>query len=64
MVKMSYYADYSNYTDSHEVDEDERTISAQGGDKNDGTRRGMMNRNLYDTPATVLDFVASKCQHL
>jgi len=61
MVKMSYYADYSNYTDWHEVDEDLRSIIDQGGRWDYGNQAGIIFRNLHDSPAVLHDTVASRC---
>jgi hypothetical protein len=63
MVKMSYYTDYSNYTDGHDVDEDLRTIMAYGGawihDKDAGVAfRDMLPSN---TDGSVWLDVASRC---
>ena len=55
---MSYYADYSNYTDGHDVDEDMVTIPHYGGWWTYGTRVGVAYRELYNAP-NVLAAVAS-----
>ena len=53
MVKMSYYADYSNYTDWHGVDEELTIICKCGGDLNDGVYVGVAFRDLLDTPSST-----------
>lgn len=63
MVKMSYYADYSNYTDWHDVDEETRTAIAHGGywcrENEDGVTR--LNLDGWNTPTTTRDIVTSRC---
>ena len=71
MVKMSYYTDYSNYTDWHDVDEDMTSVPIHGGNWNTWSMSeaaGMMCRQVCDDSNTswILDsdLVASKYQHL
>ena len=61
MVKMSYYTDYSNYTDFHGVDEDERTIVNHGGSWYDGIVVGVAVRNVSTGPTFTTNNVASGC---
>ena len=58
---MSYYTDYSNYTDFHEVDEDARTISNYNGYWDRGSNTGITYRTMFSTPANALNSVASRC---
>ena len=58
---MSYYTDYSNYTDEHHVDEDETTIPAHGGQWWRGSQAGVTYRNLWNSPITSGVDVASRC---
>ena len=48
------------YTDAHEVDEDERTISAHGGHWNFTSCVGIVNRHVLDSPSYTHDDVASR----
>ena len=48
-----------NYTDQHGVDEDEMTISAQGGDCFYGIQEGITLRDIADSPSEVSTVVAS-----
>lgn len=61
MVKMSYYADYSNYTDMHEVDEDLRTIANYGGRWYHESRAGITLREMVNIHVDSNDYVASRC---
>lgn len=61
MVKMSYYTDYSNYTDWHEVDEDMRTSSLQGGNWIEDRTAGITQRYIVNTSTLVSFDVASRC---
>ena len=61
MVKMSYYTDYSNYTDHHEVDEDITTGVIQGGRRDEQSLGGVTNRNISDYPSGISSYVASRC---
>ena len=58
---MSYYTDYSNYTDFHGVDEDERTIVNHGGDWTPNLWAGVMYRDVLHSPSYHADYVASRC---
>ena len=58
---MSYYTDYSNCTDGHEVDEETRTILNQGSWPSAGSVAGITHREMnYDSSLTRSD-VASRC---
>jgi hypothetical protein len=46
------------YTDGHEVDEDLKTLMAQGGDWPDGSWAGITGREMDDSPTNVYDGVA------
>lgn len=59
---MSYYADYSNYTNFHDVDEEMRAITAQSGMWVNGSKVGVMDRNIGSAPASAWDTVASLCR--
>jgi len=61
MVKMSYYADYSNYTDWHEVDEDLITIPFHGGHQIRDSMTGIADLDMAHTSAEFYDIVASRC---
>lgn len=61
MVKMSYYTDYSNCTDWHEVDEDVRSVIIQGGCWSFKDQVGITERHVSDPPITVMPIVASIC---
>lgn len=61
MVKMSYYTDYSNYTDFHGVDEDSTTVSQSGGWWHHGDHTGIAHRDMGDYIGTS-DSVASMCR--
>ena len=53
------------YTDNHDVDEELRTIVAQGGQWNGSeVWGGMMCRDLFDHPASSSDIVASRLIYL
>ena len=59
MVKMSYYA---GYTDGHDVDEDSRTISMHGGWWSSmiyGNVTGIAEREINYASFSAYDFVAS-----
>ena len=60
---MSYYTDYSNYTDWHDVDEDARTATAYGGywclENDAGVTR--LNLDGWNTPTNTVDIVTSRC---
>ena len=49
-----------NYTDYHDVDEDLRTISLQGGRWINELIGGITERNMSDSPTSSGDYVASK----
>lgn len=61
MVKMSYYTDYSNYTDEHGVDEDLTAIAHYGGDHEGTNMVGIAVRYMNRSPSYTLDDVASRC---
>ena len=46
MVKMSYYTEYTDYTDGHVVDEDSMTIVAYGGAWPHDREVGIMFRDM------------------
>ena len=48
------------YTDHHDVDEDIRAITAQGGDWGDDIRVGVVRRTMNDAPTRVSGDVALK----
>ena len=48
-----------SYTDFHDVDEDRRTISIQGGEWPAGNTAGIMVRFVIDSPSSAWDTVAS-----
>lgn len=48
------------YTDSHNVDEDLRTITYQGGRWLAVSTGGITMREMYDSPTSSGDYVASK----
>ena len=48
------------YTDHHDVDEDMRAITAQGGDRGDDIRVGVTRRTMNDTPTSASVDVAYK----
>jgi len=52
------------YTDEHDVDEDLRTISAQGGEWPMGKQVGITNRHLYRSSPHTSDFAASRLIYL
>ena len=61
---MSYYTDYSNCTDWHEVDEDVRSVIIQGGCWSFKDQVGITERHVSDPPiitSILLDIVASRC---
>ena len=49
-----------NYTDLHDVDENERTISAQGGDWSASVFGGIVMRHVFDSPTNYYGTVASR----
>ena len=60
MVKMSYYADYSDYTDFHGVDEDLRTVTNQGGWWGEESLVGIVYRFMFDSSSYAAVDVASR----
>ena len=48
------------YTDHHDVDEDMRAITVQGGDRGDDIRVGVTRRTMNDAPTDVSGDVAYK----
>ena len=57
---MSTSKVFLNYTDNHDVDENERTISSYGGLwMYDGDRAGITARNLYSSSLILDSTVAS-----
>jgi len=52
------------YTDSHDVDEDLKTIIRHGGYWIDGSNAGITHRNLYSAPTSSWDIVASRLIYL
>ena len=56
---------FLNYTDYHDVDEELRTITRQGGrwSENPESYAGIMFRYPLDTPSTASGSVASKNNH-
>lgn len=58
---MSYYTDYSDYTDHHEVDEDLKTIAIVNGGRYQDKGAGQMMRDLYYVSDFISDRVASRC---
>ena len=48
------------YTDLHDVDEDMRAITVQGGDRGDDIRVGVVRRTMNDAPTDVSGDVAYK----
>ena len=52
------------YTDEHDVDEDLKTIMAQGGYWPDGSWAGIMLRDLSTHPTSSLNRVASRLIYL
>ena len=58
---MSYYTDYSNYTDYHEVDEDRMIISLQGGSWARESLAGIAYRDTNNAPTLASSRVASRC---
>lgn len=61
MVKMSYYTDMHDYTDGHDVDEDQATITHHGGSWYDGIAVGVAVRNVSTGPTFTTNNVASRC---
>ena len=53
-LHLKYYADH------HDVDEDMRAITAQGGDRGDDIRVGVTRRTMNDTPTSASVDVAYK----
>ena len=52
------------YTDEHNVDEDEMTISSQGGFQAHGNKAGITYRNMLSIPSNSLDVAASRLIYL
>ena len=52
-----------NYTDMHDVDEDEMAIVPQGGHCTYGNQAGITFRHMSDDPTMVYTDVASKNNH-
>ena len=60
---MSTSEIFLNYTDIHDVDEDETSIIIQGGSWPYESRTGAAHREMSETPTSVWDTVASKNNH-
>ena len=52
--------EFLNYTDGHDVDEDLRTIQAQGGYWDNGVAVGVILRLVFDLSSAAYDTVASR----
>ena len=57
---MSYYADYSNYTDYYDVDEELRTFTRQGGYWYYENLVGVVDRFMFDSSSYAAVDVASR----
>ena len=51
------------YTDTHDVDEDSRTFTIQGGCWLDQNQAGTPQRYMWYATTTALSYVASRCRH-